>query len=90
MNKWEANPWTNPMENTQNGEVFMLYPPSETNGEIGYGSKNHKFVSSIRFEILRDGLEDYEYKNWQEAEINIEIPGLYIVKVVHEGSISCH
>ena len=61
MNKWSANPWTNPMENTQNGEVSMFYPPSESNTNISYGATNHRFVSSIRFELLRDGLEDYEY-----------------------------
>lgn len=61
LNHWSQNPWTDPMSYNQNGELFMLYPPSETNEPIAYGSNNHRFVPSIRFELMRDSLEDYEY-----------------------------
>ncbi|MEW5872714.1 MAG: DUF4091 domain-containing protein [Chloroflexota bacterium] len=61
FNDWGSNPWTNPRQNNQNGEYFMLYPPSENNTNIAYGSNGHRFVPSIRLELLRDGLEDYEY-----------------------------
>ena len=61
FNDWGSNPWTNPLQNNQNGEAFMLYPPSEDNSNIGYGTNGHRFVPSIRLELLRDGLEDYEY-----------------------------
>ena len=61
LNNWSANPWTSPMTDGQNGNTFMLYPPAENNLPITYGSNNHRFVPSIRFELMRDSLEDYEY-----------------------------
>jgi hypothetical protein len=61
MNDWSLNPWSNPLTNSQNGARFLLYPPSETNSDIVYGSNNHRLVPSIRLELMRDGLEDYEY-----------------------------
>ena len=49
---WGSDPYTNPRpEGTdQNGDGFLLYPP-----------KNGKLVSSIRWELLREGAEDFEY-----------------------------
>lgn len=49
---WGADPYTNPRpEGTkQNGDGFLLYPP-----------KDGKLVTSIRWELLREGAEDYEY-----------------------------
>ncbi len=61
LNNWSKNPWTDPMTSGHNGDTFMLYPPSENNTPIPYGSNNHRFVPSIRFELMRDSLEDYEY-----------------------------
>ncbi len=61
VNNWEVNPWTFPMTSSHNGDRFMLYPPSENNSAIPFGSNNHRFVPSIRFELMRDSLEDYEY-----------------------------
>jgi hypothetical protein len=61
LNDWAQNPWTNPAYNLQNGGLFMIYPPSEDNVNISYGSNNHRFVPSIRLELMRDSLEDYEY-----------------------------
>jgi hypothetical protein len=61
FNDWGTNPWTNPRPNNQNGELSMLYPPAENNANIAYGANGHRFVPSIRLELLRDGLEDYEY-----------------------------
>ena len=49
------------MDSDQNGEYFMLYPPSENNTNITYGANGHRFVPSIRLELMRDSLEDYEY-----------------------------
>lgn len=60
-NNWSTNPWTTPMVNNQNGEMSLFYPPSESNANITYGATGHRFTSSIRFELLRDGFEDYEY-----------------------------
>ncbi len=61
LNNWSKNPWTDPMTDGHNGDTFMLYPPSESNDSIPYGSNGHRFVPSIRFELMRDSLEDYEY-----------------------------
>ncbi len=61
LNDWSRNPWTSPATDSHNGDTFMLYPPSEDNTPIAFGVNHHRFVPSIRFELLRDGLEDYEY-----------------------------
>lgn len=64
LNDWSLNPWTSdPKAGTaQNGDTFMLYPPSQTgDGSIAYGANNHRLVPSIRYELMRDSLEDYEY-----------------------------
>lgn len=61
LNNWSQNPWTDPINDAHNGDLFMLYPPSEDNSSIAYGSNNHRFVPSIRFELMRDSLEDYTY-----------------------------
>lgn len=61
LNDWSKNPWTQPLTDGHNGDTFMLYPPSESNSAISYGSNDHRFVPSIRFELMRDSLEDYEY-----------------------------
>jgi hypothetical protein len=49
---WGDDPYTKPRPQgtDQNGDGFLLYPPKD--GEL---------VSSIRWELLRDGEEDYEY-----------------------------
>jgi len=60
-NNWSQNPYTSPMNSNHNGELFLLYPPSLNNSNIAYGSNHHRFVPSMRFELIRDGLEDYEY-----------------------------
>lgn len=61
FNNWSANPWTSPRDYDQNGNRFLIYPPAKTNTPIGFGANGHRFVSSIRLEMIRDGLEDYEY-----------------------------
>ncbi|SEH07730.1 DUF4091 domain-containing protein [Candidatus Venteria ishoeyi] len=61
LNQWSRNPWTDPMTDGHNGDTFMLYPPSADNQAISYGATEHRFASSIRFELMRDSLEDYEY-----------------------------
>jgi hypothetical protein len=61
LNDWSQNPWTDPMTSDHNGDTFMLYPPAEDNQPIPYGFNDHRFVPSIRFELMRDSLEDYEY-----------------------------
>jgi hypothetical protein len=61
LNDWGKNPWLDPLTAGHNGDTFMLYPPAENNQPIPYGANQLRFVPSIRFELLRDSLEDYEY-----------------------------
>lgn len=63
FNNWSSNPWTSGINpNGQNGETFLIYPPSSSGtGAIAYGANGHRLVPSIRLELIRDGLEDYEY-----------------------------
>lgn len=89
LNDWSKNPWTDPLTSGHNGDTFMLYPPSITNANIPYGSNNHRLVPSIRLELMRDSLEDYEYlytlnggqpvagqANVADAQVNKIITGL--------------
>ncbi|CAN2043880.1 hypothetical protein GMMP13_1190006 [Candidatus Magnetomoraceae bacterium gMMP-13] len=75
LNSWSKNPWTDPMQDNHNGDLFMFYPPSELNENIAYGSNNHRLVPSIRFELMRDSLEDYEYlyvlNNENQPEVDL-------------------
>lgn len=75
LNNWSQNPWTNPLNDNHNGDLFMLYPPSESNTAIEYGSNNHRLVPSIRFELMRDSLEDFEYfyvmNNSSDPQVNV-------------------
>jgi hypothetical protein len=50
VNYWTKDPWKNP----------MVYPKQNGNGTFYYPGKNGP-ITSIRFEALRDGMEDYEY-----------------------------
>ena len=61
MNNWSRNPWADPLNNNHNGDLFMFYPPSMSNDNISFGANGHRFVPSIRLELLRESLEDYEY-----------------------------
>ncbi|XCN74469.1 MAG: DUF4091 domain-containing protein [Candidatus Electrothrix aestuarii] len=78
LNNWSKNPWTAPLNDGHNGDLFMLYPPSEDNTPISFGSNNHRFVPSIRFELMRDSLEDYAYlyilNNSSRPEVDVANP----------------
>ena len=59
---WSPNPWNNPWINDGNGDGFMFYPP--TDSTIAYDpclAQSNRLVPSIRWELLREGMEDYEY-----------------------------
>eukprot|EP01012_Entosiphon_sulcatum_P044788 TRINITY_DN5961_c0_g1_i1.p1 TRINITY_DN5961_c0_g1~~TRINITY_DN5961_c0_g1_i1.p1 ORF type:complete len:1078 (+),score=187.83 TRINITY_DN5961_c0_g1_i1:45-3236(+) len=60
-NNWGSNVWTPTPTFGQNGNTFLVYPPAEDNSNIPYGSNGHRFVPSIRWELMRDSLEDFEY-----------------------------
>lgn len=48
FNSWPENPYTNPVFNFNMGDEYLIYP-----GKTGP-------ISSIRWELLRDGIEDFE------------------------------
>ena len=57
------NPWIKPnLTGKDNGDGFFFYPPNK-NGDFldSCGQNGHRLVPSIRWENLRDGMEDYEY-----------------------------
>jgi len=59
---WSPNPWTQPWINDGNGDGFMFYPPRD--GTIAFDAckkQSNRLVPSIRWELLREGMEDYEY-----------------------------
>jgi hypothetical protein len=60
---WSANPWDTPNVTGQdNGDGFFFYPPRKDNTPLSAcGENGNRLVPSIRWENLRDGMEDYEY-----------------------------
>lgn len=60
---WSENPWTTPNVTGQdNGDAFFFYPPRKDGGSLGTcGENGNRLVPSLRWENLRDGMEDYEY-----------------------------
>jgi len=50
-----GDPWTDPWVGEGNGDGFLLYP------EPGTTQATTRFIPSIRLELLREALEDYEY-----------------------------
>lgn len=60
---WSPNPWDNPNVTGQdNGDGFFFYPPRKDGSQLAVcGENGNRLVPSIRWENLRDGMEDYEY-----------------------------
>ena len=60
---WSPNPWDNPnVTDKDNGDGFFFYPPRMDGQPLNScGENGHRLVPSIRWENLRDGMEDYEY-----------------------------
>ena len=59
---WSPDPWTQPWINAGNGDGFMFYPPKD--GTLAFDACNahsNRLVPSIRWELLREGMEDYAY-----------------------------
>lgn len=62
---WQDNPWDKPMSQTPdrsgkwgNGDGHLLYPPTKTQ-PAAFVAKGP--VDSIRWETIRDGIEDWDY-----------------------------
>ncbi len=59
---WSSDPWTQPWINDGNGDGFMFYPPKDSSIAFdSCNSQSNRLVPSIRWELLREGMEDYEY-----------------------------
>ncbi len=60
---WNPNPWTTPnVTGRDNGDAFFFYPPNKDGSYLSAcGANGNRLVPSIRWENLRDGMEDYEY-----------------------------
>ncbi|MBN1656808.1 MAG: DUF4091 domain-containing protein [Anaerolineae bacterium] len=59
---WSPDPWTEPWINDGNGDGFLFYPPKD--GTLAFDAcdpHSNRLVPSIRWELLREGMEDYEY-----------------------------
>ncbi len=59
---WDPSPWTDPWINDGNGDGFLFYPPQD--GTVAYDPcepQSNRLVTSVRWELLREGMEDYEY-----------------------------
>lgn len=59
---WSPDPWADPWINDGNGDGFLFYPPKD--GTVAYDPcdpQSNRLVTSIRWELLREGMEDYEY-----------------------------
>ncbi len=61
---WDPNPWTEPWNsgNNGNGDGFLFYPPKDST--IAFDAcvaQSNRLVPSTRWELLREGIEDYEY-----------------------------
>lgn len=60
---WSPNPWDDANVTGQdNGDGFFFYPPRKDGAQLNScGENGNRLVPSIRWENLRDGMEDYEY-----------------------------
>lgn len=59
---WSSDIWTDAWNEDGNGDGFMFYPPKDSS--IAYNAcqaQSNRLVPSIRWELLREGMEDYEY-----------------------------
>ncbi len=59
---WSPDPWSNPWLNDGNGDGFLFYPPKDSTVAFdACSAQSNRLVPSIRWELLREGMEDYEY-----------------------------
>ncbi|MCD6219238.1 DUF4091 domain-containing protein [Candidatus Calescamantes bacterium] len=63
INCWRTNPWVNPNSYLNyNGEGMLLYPDPEG---------QRRPINSIRWELLREGVEDYDYLYILKQKLNL-------------------
>ncbi len=60
---WNGTPWTTPWSNSScNGDGYMFYPPKDSTVAFNAcNAQSNRLIPSIRWELLREGMEDYEY-----------------------------
>jgi hypothetical protein len=60
---WDPSPWTQPWSNnSSNGDAILFYPPKDSTIAFdACNAQSNRLVPSIRWELLREGMEDYEY-----------------------------
>jgi hypothetical protein len=60
---WDSAPWTQPWSNnSSNGDAVMFYPPKDSSIAFdACNAQSNRLVPSLRWELLREGMEDYEY-----------------------------
>jgi len=59
---WDPDPWTQPWLNDANGDAIMFYPPRDSTVAFDpCDPQSNRLIPSLRWELLRDGMEDYEY-----------------------------
>lgn len=61
-----VNPWTDMDKTYENGAVTLMYP-----GKNGKG----KYVDSMRFALMKEGIDDFDYMKALEEKINSRFPG---------------
>ena len=93
---WSPNPWTTPnVTGKDNGDGFFFYPPNKDGSDLSVcGENGHRLVPSIRWENLRDGMEDYEYL-WLLAggDPQINTPNAaddYVAQIVGSRTLFSH
>ncbi len=90
---WSPNPWDTPnVTGKDNGDGFFFYPPRKDGSSLDYcGENGHRLVPSIRWENMRDGMEDYEYL-WLLTGHNPEIDqsnkaDAYVAQIVQSRTL---
>ncbi|NJP07993.1 MAG: DUF4091 domain-containing protein [Chloroflexaceae bacterium] len=59
---WDDDPWMNPWTDNGNGDGLLFYPPvDDTVAFDACNAQSNRLVPSIRWELLREGMEDYAY-----------------------------
>jgi glycosyl hydrolase family 123 len=69
---WNGGEWTNQFYFSGHGDGTLLYPGTPTAVSGGsteaIGGTHHIPISSIRFQLIREGMEDYEYMALLESQ----------------------
>ena len=92
---WSVNPWNDPNVTGQdNGDGFFFYPPRKDGTNLGScGENGNRLVPSIRWENLRDGMEDYEYLWLLSGDPQIDVTNAadgFVSQIVQSRTLFSH